>query len=183
MIFLSEMDNKLDDYKSNFCKSLNIWFEKEFAPNYKKGATTKLAKIFGISQGYMSQILNGDKCFESEIKRREVAGIIGQNYDEMIGVAVSSIGIRSISGSEVEKNPPAMNNVAEIEHDSVLKSFKNKEFVKNINEQLLKLESINPDVLREVEDYIQFKIGKYDRRKINDPNKIPETGDRRKAVG
>ncbi len=61
---------------------------------------------------------------------------------------------------------------------------------KAINERLLRLENIDPSALDKVMGYLEGMISGYqalspfvERRKFDQPGKIPKTGNRRKHAG
>lgn len=78
------MQKGLDIYEKRFCAALKDWFENEFKPG-KKGAVSKCAALLKVSQGHLSMILKGEKCWRSEAERRAIAKKIGRTYEEMIG--------------------------------------------------------------------------------------------------
>lgn len=79
------MQKSLDIYEKRFCDTVRIWFETVYKPG-RKAAVTSCAKLFGISQPFMSQILAGNKCPRLESDRRKIAEKIGIPYEEMIGL-------------------------------------------------------------------------------------------------
>ena len=170
----------MDGYGQKFCESLKAYFDREYGN--RRGAIKEFAEHLNLSHGQTSNMLRGIKG-STEGERRRIAKRIGLNYDDMIGVSTTSTtGLSPEADAELIHHEPS-NNIIEIEHFNIIKRFQNKELAKSINEQLLELEALNPDELIEVEALIKFKIGRYDRRKSDQPDKIPETGDRRKAAG
>lgn len=79
------MQKPLDQIEKRFCSALRRWFENDFKPG-RKGAVTRCAEFFGISQGHFSSILKGEKCWRSESERREISRKIGVPYETMIGL-------------------------------------------------------------------------------------------------
>lgn len=72
-------------------------------------------------------------------------------------------------------------------HSGMIECFKQKDLALEINWNALKLEGIKSEALTEVNDFIQFKIGSYDRRqgerRMRDArDQIPGGGDRRAGM-
>jgi hypothetical protein len=155
MVFLFEMQRKLDKIEIEFCKSLNVWFETEYKLG-KKGAVSACASFLGVSQGHMSQILKGDKCWKSEYERRKIADKIGVPYERMI----SGASLNSPSGpkdAHRPEKPIAFNDHLTIKpppHQNPIDLFENKNWAGRVNALLLKIEK-DPGQRRTVETILK----------------------------
>jgi len=136
MIFHFEMQRKLDTLEIRFCESLTAWFEKEYKPG-KKGAVSLCAKFLGISQGHMSQILKGNKCWKSENERRAISKKIGIPYEQMIDPSPEKL-IPAL----IEKPVPIDDHrkPEDLPHEEIITRFKNKEWARRMNAILLVIE-------------------------------------------
>ena len=141
-----------------------------------------IAGKLGCSTSQVSQVLRGDRKASIDFIVAVASVIDIPLQDVIIAATNNRDGFRPDSIAETI-NEYGYENIIEIEHVGIVRRFRNKNLAKAINEKLLALESMNPDELQEIEDYIRFKMDKYDRRKSEQPDKIPKTGDRRKKAG
>lgn len=90
--------------------------------------------------------------------------------------------------------PYTSSNIIELQHEEVIKGFKDKELARDANVDLRDIENINGVNFRETCSYIKGVANtlrsirgrgyntdcrKSERRQADDPDRIPETGDRR----
>lgn len=124
-----------------------------------------------------------------EEKRKKLAAYLEVEYHELYNqhfMAGTTAGIKL--GEEADADVIRSGNVMELNHSDIIKRFKNKLLAKAINERLLRLENMDPAALDKVMGYLEGMLAGYqssytDRRKSDQPEKIPKTGDRRKAAG
>jgi predicted transcriptional regulator len=140
MLFLLRMMKTIE---KNFCKNLKKWVDK-----HSKTTRAELGKNFGVSQGYISNILAGRNCGD-ETWRRMVSKYIGIDYDTMIGVK-----------KESSKNIIKFESIEDEEHYNVTKKFKNQALAIEINQGLVEIESYDSDELEEFKDNVQTKLKK-----------------------
>ena len=181
------MNTFMDDFAETFCRNLKEWFDENYRGSQKqflselnefirKNISKEKSLLVGDKQ--LSNVFNGRRS-GGEKWRRIVSDYIGVPYEDMIGLNKSGQ-----TGAPENQGRSAEGNLVEIEQAGIIERFRNEDLAKAINEKLLVLESMNPDEMKEIEDYIQFRIAKYDRRKTDHPDQIPPTGDRRKkSVG
>jgi predicted transcriptional regulator len=124
MLFHFEM---MDNIKINFCNALKKWVDTNF-----KGIQKELGKFFGVSQGYISNVMAGRRGGD-ETFRRYVAAKIGMDYDAMIGIEKPNNNIVRFESAEDKR------------HYEIIKSFGNKPLAITINEMLSEIEQIAPE--------------------------------------
>ncbi len=132
----------------------------------QRGLQAKLSKAIGKKAASFSAIKQGKPVNADHLKA------VGLVCGPEKLLAILSIGKNSDHDDQDES------------HELTIKRFKQKELAQKLCWNSLKLEKINPEALEEVNDFIQFKIGVHDsrlsqRRKQDDPDQIPEGGDRR----
>ena len=133
--------------EKTFCKNLKIWTKKNF-----KGTRAELAKQFGVSQGYVSNILAGRNCGD-ETWRRMVAKKIGIDYDTMIGIE-----------KDQNENIVVFTNTDDERHFEVTQRFKNKPLAIEINMGLVEVEQYDPEELEEIKELIIAKLKKHRKK-------------------
>jgi DNA-binding XRE family transcriptional regulator len=89
------------------------------------------------------------------------------------------IGEKDETGTDSNRNVLNYDDKIESEHLKLIKQFKNKELAKNINSKLIKLESIDPDELEDIDVYIDLRISRNKQKKTSNPMELSGT-DRRK---
>jgi hypothetical protein len=102
------MQKSLDTYETRFCTALRDWFENEYKPG-KKGPVSACAKFLKVSQGHLSMILKGEKCWRSEEERRAIANKIGRSYEDMIGITRREPGFGTCEPVAVYESQPKKN--------------------------------------------------------------------------
>lgn len=104
---------------------------------------TELGKIVGLNQGVISFLEQGKSNPSKTLKK-----YLEYRWPDIFG-----------EGAQDDLEPNK-----KVPHSIVIHKFQQKDLAWDINFKLLKLEDINPDALEEVKQFIQFKIGTYDRR-------------------
>jgi len=164
-----------------FVKLLNEWFKSMQEQYGQWGSQGRCAKQLGISQGHLSSLLSERKK-ASEESRLDIIKKLNMPYEIIYGIKDPGV-----SEKQASYTP---SNVIELKHINIIKRFKNKELATTINERLVELEKVNPVALNQVLGYIDCKIReeasparKNERRKSEQPDKVPITGDRRNLGG
>lgn len=85
-----EIDKKIDkvnnpSLEERFCESLRRYVDSHVADE-KKGYISRLAKLFGVTQGFLSNVIAGRRHGD-ETWRRLVAKKLKIDYDVMIGLS------------------------------------------------------------------------------------------------
>ncbi len=167
---------KMDERQKKFCRFINHYYYNEFKGK-GLGRIKEFAEFIGVSYGQASNMINSRRGSTEPIRRRIVEKLEA-NYDEVVGVV-------DAASAKVQTY-----QVVEIEHTKIIKRFRNKALAKAINERLLRLENIDPSALDKVMGYLEGMISGYqalspfvERRKFDQPGKIPKTGNRRKHAG
>jgi transcriptional regulator with XRE-family HTH domain len=153
-----------------------------------------VAKEINEQSQKLNSYLNGHINW-GEVKRKKLATYLKVEYHklydrELLAGIEGGAGLGVEAGAEIVRANHS-GSVAELEHSDILKNFKNPPLAKIINSRLVHLESLDPAQLEDILATINSKIKTLeiylkkgmDRRKLDQPDKIPETGDRRKAVG
>lgn len=137
-----------------------------------KATQNEFCKTVGITQGYLSMVLNGKRGPSADL----IIGIYlnyGEHFDWLLKGDESK--------QEGSKDKSCNITKVIIEHQDLVKRFKNPEKAKEINEDLLLLEDIDKDGVDEVHDIIKMKL----ERKGNSQKKPPQPPHtkRRKQMG
>ena len=150
---------------------------------------THVAIEIGERSQKLNSYLNGHTNW-GETKRKKLADYLGVKYHELYNqkfVAETTAGFsmdEDAGADHIKANP--YYNITELEHTDIIKRFKNKPLAKIINERLLNLENLNPAAMDKVLGFVEGLITGYqssfvDRRKSDQPDKMPISGDRRKV--
>ena len=157
----------------------------------KKFVQASIAADLNESPQSLNDYLKG-RINWGEKKRKKLAGYLKVDYhqlynQELPAGVVCGIKLGAKFGVEhIRANPTE--RITASENSCELKEFQNKVLAKAINERLARLEKYDPAALDKVMGYIEGMISVYqssflDRRKSDNPEKMPKSGDRRKAVG
>lgn len=114
----------------------------------KRGIATKLAEAIGKKGSFFSEIKRGKSVNSMHLKAIEI--VFGPK---------KMLELMATDSNSHKELPP--NHI-------VVGKFQQKNIAWSINHKLLRLETLNPEELQEVKDFIQFKIGKYEERKGDD---------------
>ena len=100
----------------------------------------------------ISSYRTGTRNFKESIKR-SIAEFFGKTYVEVLLIGMKELGI---APSSAPRQTPS--DSATLMHQNVVKNFKQKTLAKEINEKLVVLEGKDPDLLNEINDYIDMKL-------------------------
>jgi len=144
----------------------------------KKPRQSKIADDCGIARSEMNDFLQGRKRFGMD-RLEKIANYLNIPIAKMI----------SPVGSD-EADPGEASNVVPLINDDILKAFIDKDLARKVGFALLNIERLDRDVYEKLAAHIQsvewgLRIvagkcsGSGDRRKKNEPDKIPDGIDRR----
>lgn len=150
------------------------WFTEDFLdPN--RGGQTTLAEMYGCSNQYINQIVNGAKKPSYKIQNK-FCGIIGKTREEFLKIGENKLkGIIHASKStstpthkEARRTIPTSGTACPVcfqdEHDKahsiLVKGFKSKKVGLKINEILVKIDNISPEKLVEILADMEHELNK-----------------------
>jgi len=144
---------------------------------------TEFGKIVGLSQQAVSDLEKGrkkpSKTLVALLKYRYSDIFFDENKDQVFIKGYEIFSEKKISDRLVLNNKPP--------YTVIINHFRQKNLAWDINYKLLCLESFNPEELKDIEDFINYRISKYDRRSGEDrrkedtPELTPED-DRRSGI-
>lgn len=107
-------------------------------------------EMMGVVQSAVSQMIGKSRS----IKPKHIKGLA-----KGVGMTVDMLLSRSAAGHHINDHPPANTNVISIDnqHAEIIKKFQNRDLALVINQELLDLESMDPDKLKSVLDFIKFQ--------------------------
>ncbi len=106
-------------------------------------------EMMGVVQSAVSQMIGKSRS----IKPKHIKGLA-----KGIGMTVDTLLSKSVAGHHIN-DAPKENNVINIDHQhaEIIKKFQNRDLALVINQELLDLESMDPDKLKSVLDFIKFQ--------------------------
>jgi transcriptional regulator with XRE-family HTH domain len=150
----------------------------------------KYSNLLGISPGTLSELENEKNDPSAETLLKFI-----RNTDINIHWLLTGIGEMCVKTQNDIEKTKGQSHANEQGHIELINGFKDKHRAKNIIGILVDIESINPHALRDIENYLSgvkngLKLSiqethtdeerrHHDRRKADDPNKIPQHTDRR----
>ena len=125
---------------------------KQKEQDYGKRFNKFLHLETGLSTGYISQILSGEKpgSQEAQMLICQKAGI---DYNQLLEHPLSSETDTQSPASERDKNIAILEK-----HRRVLPDFKNPELALEVNEKLVEAEKSNPNILNEVLAFLKGRM-------------------------
>jgi transcriptional regulator with XRE-family HTH domain len=165
----------MDNRRAAFHRALRY-----FIDNGKNITQTRISKATGIKQGMISGMKTG-KRYGTEDNRRKVADFFRKPYDEFIEIGQRLIDAENKAGlstpadtSPVQRRSTDTGNMVELsEHQVMVTRFKDPERGKEINETLLKIEELDPDVLDEINSTLKIKLD-FLKGRLTSPRKSPQ---------
>lgn len=128
---------------------------------------TDFCKRVGITQGYFSMILSGKRGPSADL----IAGLY-LNYSEYLTWLLTG---------EEKKEPTTSENITKliIEHQDLLKRFKNQKRAKEINERLIDIEDASDELYDKADTYLQglhdaAKVIKGSKKTPNEREDLPD---------
>lgn len=128
----------------------------------ERGVQTKLAESIGKKNSFIGEIKRGKPVNALHLKA--VEAVFGpQKVLELLSI---------------DDNIAQDNNTIEFpEHTDIIKKFKQKDLARDLNLNALKLEQLNPNALKEINDYIKFKL-QHEEKKAGDALKSAANGEK-----
>ena len=135
-------DNFKDSLRDSFIELLDS----------KRGVQAKLAKSIGKKQSYFSEVKRGSPVNAMHLKA--IGIVFGyEKVCELLGIPIinttPTIKVEN-SNQEIPPNNPA--------HSEIVNYFKQKDLAKEINWNLIRLENVDPESLKEIDEFIKFKL-------------------------
>lgn len=125
----------------------------------ERGLASKLSKSIGKTGSYFSEIKRG--CPVNALHIKAVGNIFGQDkVCEILGIPTNNLD---------SQNQPVI--FADCTHAELIKEFQQKELAKECTKAMINLEKIDPEELKEVMDFIEYRISKKNQQ---EPKKTPE---------
>jgi len=140
----------------------------------------EFSRMLDISQGSLSGLENN----KSKPSAETLANLVLHTDIDLkwllTGDGLMFINEGDETSTDSNRNVLSYDDKIETEHLKLIKQFKNKELAKNINSKLIKLESIDPDELEDIDVYIDLRISRNKQKKVSET--MTRTGeDRRKT--
>ena len=183
--FIFDMNTFMDDYGKTFCRKLKAWLENNYR-GYNKLFLAELNdfiinkvgkdKSLIVTDKQLSNVIN-ERRRGSERWRRIVSEFIGTPYEEMIGISVEA-------GAEIIRNKDTAQQPI-TEPVQIAPPSASVRVLLNMTREILESGTHWSDSLaNNIESFYKGMIAdNSDRRKTEDPTKIPDTGDRRQRAG
>ena len=135
----------------------------------KRGVQAKLSKAIGKKDNYFGAIKQGNPVNADHLR---AAGIVfgPEKVSELLGLC-------EINKSIINENVARDSNIKKaidyscIAHSELIKEFKQKDIARACSMRMIELEKIDPAELKEVMDFIEYRISKKNQQ---EPKKTPE---------
>lgn len=143
---------------------------------FKDRQRSKFAEQIGVSASFLSDVLN----LKSGPSFSLISGISKSFQQVNIQWLLTGNGTpyltKDVDASTDKSDKPS--------HSVIISNFKQKELAWQINWDLLKLEGLDPNELFEIQEFINYRLSKLERReserrKVDDPDAIPGGKERR----
>ena len=156
----------------NFCNSFNKWYQESWS-----GTQEGLGEFLGISKGQVNNLLQGRRGAD-ETTRRRIAAKIGIQYEKMIGLDQTNS--LAVAGQETCHNTISnqIKNASRKHRDLFFKSLS---ILESDTHYAAALRSNIESLYQGMRDTID--LNRLNKRHEERPEKIPDSGDRRKLVG
>jgi len=95
------------------------------------------------------------KRWGTEESRRAIAGFFNKSYEDFLSVGNKLIQAEKTLNTQpatLPNKPPVLSI-----HHQIIEQFEQKELALEINQGMLELERMNPDELKEVAKYVQYR--------------------------
>lgn len=126
---------------------------KEKEGEYGRGFNKFLHGETGISTGYLSEIIAGDKPGSQETQMK-ICSALDFNYNILLAEDATLPTLQSTATAS--EQPSNMHNLSD--HQKMVERFKNKKLGESINEKLLAIEEVDPEYLVDLDEILEKKL-------------------------